>query len=186
MESCFFSWRVSSTGDDLTMPSLRRKMSSRDPRGWIPSPGPWVPPSGVKPGDNWTPGRYGARPRTEVMPLWVRIWFRTPFLDRRARVYMWHHGFWAVPPTVDWEDFGPGSVGRPLRRSRIGALRLRVARRRKWHFGIRWSAIIHILVCLVTALVGAFIWGWFGAVMLAVFGEGVLAAISLFAGRNLR
>jgi hypothetical protein len=36
------------------------------------------------------PSPYGARPRTDAMPVWVLIWYGLPLLSRRARVYMWH------------------------------------------------------------------------------------------------
>lgn len=119
------------------------------------------------------------------MPLWVRIWHRTPFLDRRARVYMWHHGYWAVPPTLDWAQNDAFSMSQPYGRSRVRTLMLRASRRSGWHFGIRWSPVIHVFVCLVAALGGALVRGWPGAVVMVVLGEATLAVVSLFAGRKL-
>lgn len=57
------------------------------------SPGGWVPADGVKPAWNWTPPG-GIVAKTHVMPTWLRVWYRTPLLDRFAHVWMWHHGFW--------------------------------------------------------------------------------------------
>ena len=99
---------------------------SHDELAWtdrIPSPGGWTPPSGVKPGWAWLPPS-GAFPRLEAMPMWVRLWYWTPFIDRWAYVWMWAHGGWWVEP--------PGSAPRPPR-MRVFAnrsdLRLRSAMR---------------------------------------------------------
>jgi hypothetical protein len=164
-------------------------MAARDRDGWVPSPGPWVPPQGCRPGWDWSPGRYGMRPRTEAMPLWLKAWYRTPFLDRSAHEYMWHHGYWAVPPSLTWnhEEALP-QAGRTLERSRFtrfGRLRLAMMRRRRFHFGIRWSPIFHVIVLVVAVVARAVGLGWTAAVLIAVFGEAALAAISLWHGRNL-
>src|SRR6266511_6462694 len=63
----------------------------------VPSPGGWTPPPGVKPGWEWVPPG-GASPRLEAMPAWVKLWYRTPFLDRWAYAWMWEHGGWWVDP----------------------------------------------------------------------------------------
>src|SRR4051812_701421 len=43
-------------------------------------------------------------------------WYQTPFLDRRAHVYMWRHGFWWVePPHRDAPDDHGAGVREPLR-----------------------------------------------------------------------
>lgn len=63
---------------------------------WVASPGAWTPPAGTMPGWNWTPPE-GVRPRPDRAPLWVRVWYRTPFVDRYASVWMWHHGFMETP-----------------------------------------------------------------------------------------
>jgi len=47
------------------------------------------------------------------MPLWLKVWYRTPFLDRRAHVWMWHHGYWWVPPALDWSDDDSVGGGSP-------------------------------------------------------------------------
>ena len=69
----------------------------------IPSPGGWTVPLGLRPGWNWVPSS-GAVPRADLMPPWVRIWYRTPFVDRFAHTWMWSHGGWEVAPP-------PGSSG---------------------------------------------------------------------------
>lgn len=61
------------------------------------SPGSWIPPAGVRPAWNWTPP-LGLTPRLDQVPIWVRIWFRTPFVDRFAQSWMWHHGGWEILP----------------------------------------------------------------------------------------
>lgn len=71
-----------------------------DDDGRVPSPGGWSVPDGVRPGWDWTPSG-GARPRLDRLPLWARLWYRTPVLDRSAHVWMWSHGGWdVVPPDV--------------------------------------------------------------------------------------
>ena len=43
----------------------------------------------------------GLRPRLDRVSLWVRLWYRTPFVDRYAHAWMWAHGGWNVlPPTL--------------------------------------------------------------------------------------
>jgi hypothetical protein len=61
----------------------------------VPSPGHWVAPAGHRPGWDWLP-EHGALPNLRAMPRWVRIWFRTPFIDRYAYEWMWWHGGWSV------------------------------------------------------------------------------------------
>jgi hypothetical protein len=57
-----------------------------------PSPGGWSAPSEAP---------QGMVARLERVPWWVRIWYHTPFLDRRARVWMWvHGGFDVIPRSV--------------------------------------------------------------------------------------
>jgi hypothetical protein len=167
--------------------SLPRGMSHQeDADGWVPSPGPWRPPPGVKPGENWTPSPYGPRPRTEAMPEWVRIWYRLPLLDRRARVYMWHHGYWAVPPTLDWKDHGRSHVVRPYRRSWMRTRILGFRRRSRFEFGIRWSWWIRIPAYVLAAVIGRLVGGWWGALGSVLLTELGLQAISLYSGQKLR
>jgi hypothetical protein len=67
--------------------------------GRVFSPGGWRPPPRSLPGWNWVPPA-GAKPRLDIVPRWVRVWYRLPFLDRYAHVWMWWHGAWeVVPPT---------------------------------------------------------------------------------------
>ena len=161
-------------------------MSIHDRDGWVPSPGPWVPPEGARPGWDWTPSPYGMRPRTDAMPLWVKVWFRIPLLDRRAREYMWHIGYWWVAPSPDWdENDARQSIRLYLRRSRVGSIRLRLMRRSRWKFGIRWSPAFHILIWVAAVLVGFLGPSWRLGLILGVVGEAVLAVISLWAGRKL-
>ncbi len=65
----------------------------------IPSPGGWAAPSGTLPAWNWLPPE-GVVPRVERCPAWVRLWYKTPFADRYAHAWMWHHGGWDVLPPV--------------------------------------------------------------------------------------
>jgi hypothetical protein len=65
--------------------------------GWVFSPGGWTPPSGVLPAWSWVPPD-GARPRPDVMPWWVGVWYELPLLDRYAHAWMWAHGGWEVRP----------------------------------------------------------------------------------------
>jgi hypothetical protein len=62
------------------------------------SPGRWVAPPGTKPGWNWIPDGHGLHPRLSEVPTWVRLWYWTPFVDRWAHVWMWHHGGWSITP----------------------------------------------------------------------------------------
>lgn len=80
------------------------------------SPGPWTPPPGTRPGWNWLP-EHGALPALRAMPRWVRVWYRTPFLDRYAHEWMWWHGGWCVlSPTPPNPPDEPGAGVREPRR----------------------------------------------------------------------
>lgn len=70
----------------------------------VPSPAAWQPPSGTRPAWNWIPPDHRLTPRLDRVPRWVRIWFKTPFLDRLAYAWMWNHGGWDIVPPVE-----PGS-----------------------------------------------------------------------------
>src|SRR6266508_4409287 len=39
-----------------------------------------------------------ARPRLDVMPWWVWVWYALPLLDRYAHAWMWANGGWEVCP----------------------------------------------------------------------------------------
>ena len=63
-----------------------------------PSPGGWTPPAGCRPAWDWTPPS-GLRARPNRVPIWVRVGYHTPFVDRLAYEWMWHHGgFDVLPP----------------------------------------------------------------------------------------
>lgn len=60
----------------------------------VPSPG-LVVPAGRRPAGRRIPeGRL--TPRLHAMPRWVRVWYRTPFIDRYAYSWMWWRGGWDV------------------------------------------------------------------------------------------
>jgi hypothetical protein len=91
-------------------------MDAESERIWVHSPGGWVPPSQARPGWGWAP-EGGATPRPDRMPMWLRIAYRSPFLDRVAYSWMWLRGGWDVLPpggvvTSDMivSDPPPGSV----------------------------------------------------------------------------
>ena len=87
------------------------------------SPDGWVPPPGVLPGWNWLPPDHGVSPRLDRVPRWVRLWFRTPLLDRWAYAWMWHHGaLEMVPPQAPPPDpAGDREPRRPPPRGGRGA-----------------------------------------------------------------
>ena len=120
------------------------------------------------------------------MPFWLKVWYRTPFLDRGAYVWMWHHGYWWVPPALDWKDHGRSHVMRPYRRSWMRARVLRLRRPSRLQFGIRWSWWIRIPAFVLAAVIGTVVRGLWGAVISAVLTEVGLQAISLYSGRKLR
>jgi len=150
-----------------------------------------VPPVGAKPGENWsTP--HGLRARTDAMPRWLTLWYRTPLLDRKARVYMWHHGFWAVPPTLDWtpsssdpEEAGSSYLSPTLPRSWLGHRVRQFRHRSRRQFGIQWSWWIRIPLYALAAVIGGLMRGRWGAVLCVVASELGLHAISLYSGRKL-
>ncbi|MBO0835589.1 MAG: hypothetical protein J2P28_08730 [Actinobacteria bacterium] len=72
----------------------------------VPSPGGWEAPAGVRPAWNWTPPS-GLEPRLDRVPIWARLWYGTPFIDRYAHAWMWHHGGWDVIPPDAWTDPSP-------------------------------------------------------------------------------
>lgn len=70
-------------------------------RDGVPSPGTWEPPEGTSPAWNWVPANHGLTPRLDRVPRVVRLWFKTPFIDRWAYVWMWNHGGWDISPLAD-------------------------------------------------------------------------------------
>ncbi|MGW5364974.1 hypothetical protein [Actinopolymorpha pittospori] len=82
-----------------------RRRAQRARKLWatraVPSPGGWTAPAGTRPAWTWTPP-HGMRPRLDRAPRWVRIWYHTPFLDRYAHEWLWHHGGWdVIPPGIE-------------------------------------------------------------------------------------
>lgn len=67
----------------------------------VASPGGWAVPAGLRPAWNWVPPP-GIEPRPDRVPLWARLWFATPLLDRYAHQWLWHHGGWDVIPASVW------------------------------------------------------------------------------------
>ena len=48
--------------------------------------------------------------------MWVRPWFRTPFVDRYAHVWIWHRGGWEVVRSPEQSDGGDAAAVREPRR----------------------------------------------------------------------
>jgi hypothetical protein len=80
----------------------------------VGSPGNWAVPPGVRPGWQWLP-EHGAMPMLAAVPWWVRVWYRTPLIDRYAHEWMWWHGGWAVlvPGAAPPPDAGEAGVREP-------------------------------------------------------------------------
>jgi hypothetical protein len=93
----------------------------------VPSPGAWQPPPGTLPGWNWIPPEHGLSSRLDRVPRWVRVWYKTPFVDRYAHSWMWHHGGWDIIPdgskadSVGLESPESALPGRYYRRTGIPA-----------------------------------------------------------------
>ena len=67
----------------------------------VASPGGWSVPAGVRPAWDWTPPP-GVEPRLDRVPLWARVWYGTPLVDRYAHSWLWYHGGWdVIPPEAD-------------------------------------------------------------------------------------
>ena len=69
-------------------------------------------------GWNHVPRGYGADFDVRAAPAWLRLWFRTPFLDRFAYPRMVERGFGYLRPhpgvaPADREEVGPGWRLRP-------------------------------------------------------------------------
>jgi hypothetical protein len=120
----------------------------------VPSPGGWSdasePPQGV----------VAALGR---MPWWVRVWYHTPFLDRRASAWMWPRGGFDVlprsvqlPAEPEWplpsvilplsgEDVHLGEMrkGDPEPGLVCGVGGTRVTNHRRRPFGQRWASHVY-------------------------------------------
>ena len=79
---------------DVVVLDVERRETVQMIDRWEQTPAGWVAPAGTLPAWNWIPAGHGLSPRLDRVPRWVRIWFRTPFIDRYAYVWMWHHGGW--------------------------------------------------------------------------------------------
>jgi hypothetical protein len=62
-----------------------------------PSPAGWTAPRGCRPARDWSPPD-GMRARLDRMPWWARFGYHAPWIDRRVREWMWHHGGYDVLP----------------------------------------------------------------------------------------
>lgn len=98
------------------------------PIGWVPSPGGWTAPPGMRPGWNWTPPG-GVQPRPKATPPWVCVWRAVPFISRYARSWMWWHGAWCVRSPAQVEPGGGDTTGvreprQPVTPAGAGALSL--------------------------------------------------------------
>lgn len=85
----------------------------------VASPGQWIAPAGQRPAWEWLP-EHGASPNLQAVPRWVRVWFRTPFIDRFAYEWMWWHGGWSVLVPVDPPPSSGGGVREPRRPLPVG------------------------------------------------------------------
>jgi hypothetical protein len=105
--------------------------------------------------------------RTDRVPRWVRIWERTPFLDRRAQVWMWHHGGFELEPAPGFDVPDEGwSTPAPLTSTATYAFRAGSLRAR-WYELRQRLAFLHVrlepggwsMLVLPTAALGAVV-GW--------------------------
>jgi hypothetical protein len=102
------------------------------------SPGGWRVPAGRRAAWDWLPPG-GATARPDRVPVWLRVMYRMPLVDRYASELMWFRGGWDVAPP---EDLEPGATA--------GLVRSIPAPRRRWRTTVRreWR--------LVTLVVGLF------------------------------
>ena len=101
----------------LPAPSTATTDHESRPFTGVPSPGQWVVPASQRPGWAWLPD-HGASPNLRALPRWVRVWFRTPFIDRYCYEWMWWHGGWAVLVPFDPAPPPPDGGDRETRRPR--------------------------------------------------------------------
>ncbi len=108
------SRRMLSAPFPAAAPSRTGDAPARPAFDYVLSPGEWAVPDGVRPGWNWLPHLLGAQPELRSMPRWVRVWYRTPLIDRYAHEWMWWHQGWSVlTPAQDPPPAGP-NVREPL------------------------------------------------------------------------
>jgi hypothetical protein len=81
--------------------TVRAEVRRRAALPRVASPGGWSVPAGVRPAWNWSPPP-GLEPRLDRVPLWARLWYATPLVDRYAHAWLWHHGGWDVIPPESW------------------------------------------------------------------------------------
>ena len=48
------------------------------------------------------------------MPMWARLWYMTPLVDRFAYEWMWWHGYWGIPAAPE-NPLPDGGVREPRR-----------------------------------------------------------------------
>jgi hypothetical protein len=88
-------------GDDRLARALRARARRQAALPRVASPGGWSAPAGVLPAWNWTPP-CGITKRLDRVPLWARLWYSTPLVDRYAHAWLWQHGGWDVIPPEAW------------------------------------------------------------------------------------
>ena len=73
--------------------------------GNVLSPGGWTVPAGERAGWGWVP-EDAAIPRPDLAPIWIRVAYELPWLDRFASQWMWDHGAFEIeaPPAVGDAD----------------------------------------------------------------------------------
>jgi hypothetical protein len=81
--------------------ALRAEASRQAALRRVASPGGWTAPAGVRPAWNWTPPP-GIEPRLDRVPVWARVWYGCPLIDRYAHAWLWYHGGWDVIPPESW------------------------------------------------------------------------------------
>jgi hypothetical protein len=81
--------------------------------------------TGVLPAWNWLPPE-GGSPRLDLVPLWVRAWYRLPFIDRYAHAWMWQRGAWEVrPPDVELANRCCADRRELITTAQVGSIRAR-------------------------------------------------------------
>jgi hypothetical protein len=89
--------------DGRLVEALRAEAGRQAALPRVASPGGWSVPAGVRPAWNWIPPP-GITPRLDRVPLWARLRYATPFVDRFGYAWLWYHGGWDVIPTESWSS----------------------------------------------------------------------------------